>query len=251
MREYLAYLSVERGSSQKTIEAYRRDILDYQGFLEKRGVADVALIVRDDIVGYEADLIVRGYAPASIERHISALKGFHRFLVREGRTESNPAVTLRLPKVPSTLPDVLSIEQADMLLSQPFDTQPQGVRNRAMLEVLYGCGLRVSELVGLDLASLFLDEGFLRVIGKGNKERIVPVSGMAARALASYLEDGRPLLVRPYAKPTSAVFLNTRGGRLTRQSVHAVVASAGLFIGVANLHPHTLRHSFATHMLEG
>ena len=120
-----------------------------------------------------------------------------------------------------------------------------------MLEVLYGCGLRVSELCGLDLPDVVLDQGYLLVLGKGGKQRISPISGAAATALADYLENARPQLTKPYAKPTDAVFLNARGGRLTRQSVFKVVARAGLAIGVDNLHPHTLRHSFATHMLQG
>ena len=251
VQEYLAYLSIERGSSPKTIEAYGRDLRDYRGFLKKKGVSDIASVSRDDIIGYESDLIERGYAPASVERRISVLKGFHRFLVREGHTTKNPTDSVRLPKVPSTLPDVLSIAHMDTLLSQPFDKGSRGVRDQAILEILYGCGLRVSELIGLDLGDLFLDEGFMRVVGKGSKERVVPISGVAQGCLGQYLEDARPHLAKPYAKPTSAVFLNARGGRLTRQSVHGMVARAGRCIGVANLHPHTLRHSFATHMLEG
>lgn len=137
------------------------------------------------------------------------------------------------------------------MLSRPLDEGPLALRNQAILEVLYGCGLRVSECTGLDLGDAILEEGYLHILGKGNKERIAPISGAALRALRDYLERGRPELVRSYAKSTSAVFLNARGGRLTRQSVHSLVAEAGRFIGVANLHPHTLRHSFATHMLAG
>lgn len=251
IREYLAYLALERGSSPLTIEAYQRDLADYANFLENQNIAGLDEIVREVIVSYEGDLIAREYAPSSIERHISVLKGFHAFLVRENHTKHNPTDALNLPKVPETLPDVLSIEQVDALLSQPFSADERGKRDQAILEVLYGCGLRVSELVGLNLGDLFLDDGFVRVVGKGSKERISPISGMAERVLREYLADARPQLLKPYAKPTSAVFINARGGRLTRQSVHAIVACAGMFIGVSDLHPHTLRHSFATHMLEG
>lgn len=250
-REYLDYLRVERGSSTLTVTAYANDLKDYAAFLQERGVADVGEVDRDAVVAYEADLFSRGYAVSSIERRISVLKGFHRFLVREGHARRNPADTLQLPKAPERLPDVLSVEQVDDLLSQPLETGPLPLRNRALLEVLYGCGLRVSECAGLDLGDAVLDEGYLRIVGKGGKERVAPIAGAALRMLSDYLEKGRPELVRPYAKPTAAVFLNARGGRLTRQSVHAVVADAGRTIGVANLHPHTLRHSFATHMLEG
>lgn len=250
-REYLDYLRVERGSSPLTVTAYANDLKDYAAFLQERGVVDAGEVDRDAVVAYEADLFSRGYAVSSIDRRISVLKGFHRFLVREGRVRRNPADTLQLPKAPERLPDVLSVQQVDDLLSQPLESGPLPLRNRALLEVLYGCGLRVSECAGLDLGDAVLDEGYLRIVGKGGKERVAPIAGAARRLLSDYLEKGRPELVRPYAKPTAAVFLNARGGRLTRQSVHAVVADAGRTIGVANLHPHTLRHSFATHMLEG
>lgn len=250
-REYLDYLRVERGSSPLTVTAYANDLKDYAAFLQGRGVADADGVDRDAVAAYEADLFSRGYAVSSIERRISVLKGFHRFLVREGHARRNPADTLQLPKTPERLPDVLSVKQVDDMLSQQLEPGSLPLRNRALLEVLYGCGLRVSECAGLDLGDAVLDEGYLRILGKGGKERVAPIAGAALHALADYLERGRPELTKPYAKPTAAVFLNARGGRLTRQSIHAVVADAGRTIGVANLHPHTLRHSFATHMLEG
>lgn len=251
IREYLSYLSIERGSSPLTVSAYERDLKRYAAFLEAHGVLALDRIDRDAVLSFEADLIASGLAPSTVERSVSAIKGFHRFLVREGLAAKNPTASLRLPKVPATLPDVLSVEQVDRMLSRPFGDDACGLREKAILEVLYGCGLRVSELTGLDLGSLMLEEGFLRVVGKGSKERIAPIAGAAEAALRTYLESGRPQFVKPYAKPTPAVFLNARGGRLTRQSVHAIVARAGLAIGVENLHPHTLRHSFATHLLSG
>ncbi len=249
--DYLSFLRIERGSSPLTVSAYAADLKDYLLFLGKQERADAADVDRAVIVRYEADLVERGYATSTIDRHVSVLKGFHRFLVREGQARYNPADTLQLPKPPERLPDVLSISQMDALLSEPEDRQPRAVRDHAILEVLYGCGLRVSECSGLDLGDCLLDEGYLRIVGKGSKERIAPISGTALHALGDYLEGARLELLKPYAKRTSAVFLNARGGRLTRQSIHSLVAGAGLSIGVANLHPHTLRHSFATHMLEG
>ena len=251
IREYVAYLSIERGSSPHTISAYKRDLIRYAEFLVEQGILSLDRIDHDTVIAYEAQLVEARFAPATIERRMSVLKGFHRFLVRENMTAKNPTESLHLPKVPSALPDVLSIEQVDAILSQPLDDNGVGLRNRALLEVLYGCGLRVSELTGLDRGNVLLDEGFVRVLGKGGKERIAPIAGTAHEALSDYLKRGRNELVKPYAKPTAAVFLNARGGRLTRQSVHAVVAKAGLTIGVKNLHPHTLRHSFATHLLGG
>ena len=249
--EYLAYMRVERGASPLTVEAYAADLADYVTYLEEAGVFDLGQIDREQVVGYEADLAERGYAVTSVDRHISVLKGFHRFCVREGYTDANPAATVRLPKPPEKLPDVLSIDQVNALLDQLDDSTPTALRDRALLEVLYGCGLRVSECAGLNLLDCAFDEGYLRVVGKGNKERIAPIAGSARDALVAYLEQGRPELLKPYAPPTSAVFLNARGGRLSRQSIHKTVAKAGLTIGVKNLHPHTLRHSFATHLLAG
>ncbi len=249
--EYLSYLRVERGSSPLTIEAYSGDLADYRSFLDEAGVSELERVERETIVGYESDLHDRGYAVTSVDRHISVLKGFHRFCVREGFTEKNPTSTVKLPKPPSKLPDVLSIDQANRLLDSMVGDDPISLRNKAMLEVLYGCGLRVSECAGLDMLDCALSEGYLRVIGKGSKERIAPIGGCALEALVKYLNEGRPELARPQGKATSAVFLNARGGRLTRQSIHKIVAKAGAAIGVDDLHPHTLRHSFATHMLAG
>ena len=250
-REYLAHLRIERGSSPLTVSAYGADLRDYALFLKKKGIERIDDVDRSVVVAYEADLFGRNYAASTVDRHVSVVKGFHRFLVREGYTRRNPTDTLQLPKAPDRLPDVLSVAQVDAMLSEPLERTPIALRNRAILEILYGCGLRASECTGLDLGDLVLDEGYLRIFGKGSKERVSPISGAALRTLADYLEHGRPELTKPYAKPTAAVFLNARGGRLTRQSVHAIVADAGRAVGVENLHPHTLRHSFATHMLEG
>ncbi len=250
VREFLAYMAVEKGCSPATIEAYRYDMYDFMAFLLDRHITDVVDVVRAHIIAYEGDLASRGYAATSIERHISMLKGFFRFCVRENYISFDPLATLNLPKTTQTLPDVLSIDQVNKMLSFPYEEGPRGLRNRAIMEVLYGCGLRVSELCGLKLFDCLLDEGFIRVLGKGNKERIVPISGIAHGALAVYLEKGRCGLIR-VGCGCDAVFLNVRGMALSRQSVHALVAQRGLLIHVKNLHPHTLRHSFASHLLEG
>ena len=252
--EYLGHLSVERGASPHTIEAYRHDLGEYARFLdERRGVASLPEASRDDVTAYVSSLRVRGLAPSTVERRVAAVKGLHKFLVREGVTENHPTARLPLPKVPARLPDVLSIADVDALLGQPFPDSPAGLRDRAMLELLYGCGLRASELTGLDVNDVDLAEGFVRVFGKGGKERMVPVAGMAVHAMDAYLRNGRGYL-RPKASlrgvDGSAVFLNTRGGRISRQSVFTIVRTYGGRVGL-ELHPHTLRHSFATHMLEG
>ena len=248
--EFLAHLRVERGSSPLTVEAYGADLADYAAFLEEAGVRDVDRVDRDAVIAYEADLADRSYAVTSIDRHVSAVKSFHKFCVREEIAFANPAAGVRMPKPPDRLPDVLTIDQVNTLLDAQSGTDATSLRNRAILEVLYGCGLRVSECSGLDVGNCALEEGYLRVVGKGDKERVSPIAGCALAALTDYLQNGRDSFAKP-AKPTPAVFLNVRGGRLTRQSIHKIVAKAGLVIGVENLHPHTLRHSFATHLLAG
>lgn len=250
LKEYLNYVSVERGCSRNTVLAYGRDLRSYVLGLRDEGITLPDQVTRDRIEGHMSRLRASGLSIASIERAISAIKGFHRFMVAERITTAHPAADLPLPKKPSRLPDVISREQAAALLDQPFPETPAGQRDHAILEVLYGCGLRVSELCGLDLRRVMLDEQVLRVVGKGDKERVVPIVGTAARALDDYLEHWRSCLVSPRVS-NSAVFLNNRGRRLSRQSVHALVAKAGAVVGIDGLHPHALRHSFATHMLEG
>jgi integrase/recombinase XerD len=257
MREYVAeflgHLAVERGASTHTITAYRGDLEAYVSSLEVAGVRDPNAVTREDVSRFISQQRGRGLSPSTVERRVSAVKSFHRFLVREGVTENHPTARLPLPKVPERLPDVVSVEDVDRLLSQPFPDGPGGLRDRAILEVLYGCGLRVSELTGLDVGDLDASNGFLRVLGKGGKERLVPLAGLAVRATEAYLAGARPLL---HPKGTlrgvdpDAVFLNTRGGRISRQAVFGLVKRYGARVGL-DLHPHTLRHSFATHMLEG
>lgn len=252
--EYVTYLSVERGLSKASVEAYRRDLHDYFAFLHARGVDDLADIAREDITDYIEDLRRRDYAQSSIERHVAALKGFHKFCVREGIAKADLAASVPLPKKADRLPDAVTIDQIAALLDQPFEDSPAGLRDRAILEILYGCGLRVSELCSLGFANLLLDDELVRVRGKGGKERLVPLLGSARRALDEYLRDGRPYLhpkSNPRAQDPDAIFLNARGGRLTRRSVCKLVEAYGRNVRIEGLHPHTLRHSFATHLLEG
>ncbi len=248
-REYLDYLAIERGSSSNTVEAYGRDLDRYLAFLSDAGIARPEDVTRAAIEDHIAALTNVGLAPTSVERAVSAIKGFHRFMVADQITENHPTADLPLPAKPKHLPDVLSIEQARALLEQTFRETPLDQRDRAILEVLYGCGLRVSELCGLDQREVYLDDEMLRVFGKGSKERVVPIMGSAAAALGDYLVRWRPQLVGK--RLSGAVFLNARGGRISRQSVHAICERYGRLAGIEGLHPHTLRHSFATHMLEG
>jgi integrase/recombinase XerD len=251
--EFVGYLTVERGASSNTVAAYRRDLLLYAEALSTRGVTSPDAVRRDDVAAWIASMREAGAAPTTIERRVAAAKSFHRFLVREGITVNHPTASLPLPRTPQRLPDVVSIDDVDRLLSQPFPEGPVGHRDRAILETLYGCGLRASELAGLDLRDVDLGEGFLRVFGKGSKERVVPVAGAAVRALEEYVAHGRPFLRTKSGarrQDPDAAFLNVRGGRLTRATVHKLVHTYGGRVGL-DLHPHTLRHSFATHLLEG
>lgn len=242
-------LAFERGSSSHTVEAYGRDLERYVKALEEKGVTEPDDVTRPLIEEHLEHLAEEGYAPSSVERVLSAIKSFHRFMLQEEMSSVSPAAALPLPKKAERLPDVLSVRQALALLDQPFPKTAAGQRDRAIIEVLYGCGLRVSELTGLDVGAVSLEDEVVRVVGKGSKERLVPLMGSAHKALAEYLSDWRGELVS--SRSGAAVFLNVRGGRISRQSVFAIVERAGRVVGIDGLHPHTLRHSFATHMLQG
>lgn len=245
----MGYLAFERGSSSHTVEAYGRDLERYVKALEEKGVTEPDDVTRPLIEEHLEHLAEEGYAPSSVERALSAIKSFHRFMLQEEISSASPAAALPLPKKAERLPDVLSVRQALALLDQPFPKTAAGQRDRAIIEVLYGCGLRVSELTGLDVGAVSLEDEVVRVIGKGSKERLVPLMGSAHKALAEYLSDWRGELVS--SRSGAAVFLNVRGGRISRQSVFAIVERAGRVVGIDGLHPHALRHSFATHMLQG
>lgn len=251
--EYLVHLAVERNLSENTVAAYRRDLASYLGFLAERGVTAPDAVAKGDVDDFVAARREGGYASSSINRALSAVKGFHAFMARERITDAHPTATMRLPRKDDRLPDVISIEAARALLEQAFPETAAASRDRAELEILYGCGLRVSELCGLDVRDLYLDEEFVRVFGKGSKERLVPLMGTARTALLAYLDGPRTELARHnrLGPATNAVFLNKNGRRISRQSVHAMCERAGRAVGVEGLHPHTLRHSFATHMLAG
>ena len=248
--DFLDYLAIERGASPNTVEGYGRDLARYVAWLAEEGATDPAEVTVAQVEAHVAALSEVGLASASVERAVSAIKGFHRFMVAEQITANHPTADLPLPAKPRHLPQVLTREQVEALLDQPFPNTAAGQRDRAILETLYGCGLRVSELVGLDLRDILLEEEMLRVFGKGSKERIVPVLGSAKDALEDYLTRWRGKLASA-KKPSSAVFLNQRGGRISRQSAHAITERWGRYAGIEGLHPHTLRHSFATHLLEG
>lgn len=247
--EFLAYVAVERGLSVNTLDAYTRDLEGYLLWLNGKKITLPNQVTRSDVEEYIGSLRDLGMAPASVERHTAALRNFHKFMAVEQICESSPAEDLPTAARIQRLPDVISQEKAEELLDQPFPNSPLGIRDRAILELLYGCGLRVSELCDLEVRGVLLEDELLRVFGKGSKERVVPVLGSAYRALKTYLYEARSLLLKH--GQVSEVFVNARGGRISRQSVHKLVANYGRIVGIEGLHPHTLRHSFATHLLEG
>ena len=211
--DYLDYLQVERGLAANSVAAYARDTAAYLAFLSERNIVDPDCVTRADVEAFAAEKRDAGFASASIERALSAVKGFHRFMVSEGTAKNHPTAAVRLPKKEERLPDYISVEQRD----------------------------------------LYLDEGFVRVFGKGSKERLVPIGGTALERLRAYLSGPRIELAAhaSTARGVSAVFLNKNGGRISRQTAHAVCERYGRMVGIEGLHPHTLRHSFATHMLAG
>jgi integrase/recombinase XerD len=271
IQAYLDHLTVERGMSRHTVAAYRRDLLRYAGYLAEQGINDPSQVTGAMIGSYAARLREGVAAPegdgwveaplanASVARAVIAVRSLHRFLAAEGLTIDDPARSIRPPKPPRRLPKALSLEQVQAMLAAPTTDSEIGLRDAALLELLYGTGIRISEAVALDVdemdrlsrAGAGESTPGMRVLGKGGKERIVPVGSYARRALDAYLVRGRPALAAR-GRGTPALFVNARGGRLSRQSAWAVLRSVADKAGItADVSPHTLRHSYATHLLDG
>jgi integrase/recombinase XerD len=249
--DFLAYLELERGLSRNTLEAYRCDLLQFGEFLDRRGVS-VAETTHGDLAAFLSELA--GTPPpkvaATLGRKVACLRSFYRYLRREGTIEHDPTAELRGPPKTQRLPRVLSREEVLALLSQPTGTEPLALRDRALLELMYACGLRVSEAIGLELGDVDLEEAILCARGKGSKERLVPIGRQAVAALRAYCRRGRPALLG--AKVESRLFLNNRGSPLTRQGLYKIVQRYARGAGLQErMSPHTLRHSFATHLLAG
>lgn len=252
--DFLAYLELERGLSRNTLEAYRCDLAQYGEFLERRG-ATVLRAQHGDIAAFLSELAAGGegrrpVAPTTLGRKVAALRSFYRYLRREGTIEHDPTAELRGPRKPQRLPKVLSRDEVNRLLQQPRGAGPLVQRDRALLELMYACGLRASEAVDLDLADLDLEDGLLRARGKGSKERIVPVGRQALAAVRLYCQGARHELLGN--RPGSRLFLNRRGSGLTRQGLYKIVQGHAAGAGLSEkMSPHTLRHTFATHLLAG
>jgi integrase/recombinase XerD len=247
--DFLAYLEFERGLSRNTLDAYRTDLLQYGRFLEERKVYALEAAPAD-VADFLESLARGGSSPATIHRKSACLRSFYRHLRRDGLLDTDPTATLSTPRRSRKLPQVLTRGEIEKLLAQPRGTEPASLRDRALLELMYACGLRASEAIGLELLDVDVDEGVLRARGKGSKERIVPIGQAALRALRIYLERGRPGLVKGIAEPH--LFVNFRGGKLTRQGLYKIVRRHAQTAGLADrMSPHTLRHTFATHLLAG
>ena len=252
--DFLAYLELERGLSRNTLQAYRSDLQQFGEFLSRRAVDPLA-VAPGDLRAYVSDLANgSGHrvaaAPATLQRKIACLRSFYRHLRREQILESDPTSELRAPRSRARLPKVLSRDEVAHLLAQPRGSSPTALRDRALLETMYACGLRASEAITLELGQLDLQGGIVRARGKGSKERIVPIGSKAIQALRAYLEKGRPRLVGLREEPR--VFLNARGGGLSRQGLYKIVQRHARTAGLARrMSPHTLRHTFATHLLAG
>jgi len=250
--DFLAYLEFERGLSRNTLEAYRSDLLQYGRFLTKRGrgaldaqSADVAAFLAA-LAGSDGGVA----SPATIHRKAACLRSFYRHLRREGIVDADPTAGVAAPRRGRRLPRVLTRGEVGRLLAAPTGSQPTDLRDLALLELMYACGLRASEAIGLEVADVDLEDHFLRARGKGSKERVIPVGRAAGDAITRYLQRGRPALVGAGAE--AHLFVNFRGGSLTRQGLYKIVRRHAVSAGLAeHMSPHTLRHTFATHLLAG
>ena len=249
LEHYSHYLSVERGLARNTLESYRRDLKKLFIFLEKEKVTSPAKINRSLITRYLLALKEEGRAPSTISRNVASIRSFFNFLVHEDLLEDNPAQLVKAPRIEKKLPRVLTAKEVDRLLRQPRDDSRTGLRDKAMLELLYASGIRVSELVSLNVADFSPEVGYLRCRGKGMKERIVPIGSVAVNYVGEYLFNCRPKMLK--LNDDKALFLNHHGRRLTRQGFWKILKKYARQSKIGGeITPHTLRHSFATHLLE-
>lgn len=249
LEEFFDYLTVEKGLAANTLLAYQRDLKKYWAFCQKAGYSSWEQVTLEEINLFLAELRQKGLNPKSLSRQIVSLRNFHRFLVEEERVPHDPTVNLDSPRPWKKLPYFLSLEEVDRLLAAPDRSTPLGQRDQAMLDCLYATGLRASELVNLGLQDLNLSAGFLRCLGKGSKERLVPLGSQALASMKNYLDGTRPSLAKGKLSPH--VFLSQQGEKMTRQGFWKILKKYALKVGIGKkVSPHVLRHSFATHLLE-
>ena len=248
LQEFLNYLTVEKGLAENSTLAYKSDLVRYIDYLEnKKKIASFEKVKHDDIVDYLSTLKEQEFAASSISRNVAVIKSFHQFLAQEELVKNVPTAYLLFPKVGKKLPHILSVDEVKSILSRPCGDLPAIRRDKAVLEIMYGAGLRATELTSLDVLDVDLKSGYLRCYGKGSKERIVPLGNYGVEAVREYLPK-RDLLVQK--TNSTALFVNSRGKRLTRQTVYNIVKKYSERAGFKDVHPHLLRHSFATHLLE-
>jgi integrase/recombinase XerD len=251
IREYLASLKLERNLSDNTIASYKNDLSTLLNFLKDSGIDDPSQIKSKLLNDFFGVLTKLGLSSRSSARYYSSVKGFFAYLYSSGYIELNAMEKVSAPKVSKSLPNVLNINEIESILSGPDVSKKLGLRDKALLETFYACGLRVSELINLKISDMFLNEEMIRVFGKGSKERFVPIGSSAIKWIDEYLKNSRPLLEKR-AKSQHILFLNNRGTRLSRMGIWKIVSNYATLAGIKKeVHPHTFRHSFATHLLEG
>ncbi len=249
--EYLAVLKLEKNLAENTIESYRSDITNLFQFLENYNISDPQQIKYEHLSDFFKFLREAGLSNTSASRYHSSLKGFFLYLFQSGYITQNPVEKIPAPKLSHKLPSVLTINEIDAILSQPDISNKFGLRDKALLELFYACGLRVSELINIKISNLYFREEVIRVFGKGSKERLVPIGSSAVNWITEYLKTSRPLLEKK-GKSENYLFLNSRGTKLSRMGVWKIVDRYVKEAGIdKEVHPHTFRHSFATHLLEG
>ncbi|TNJ67373.1 site-specific tyrosine recombinase XerD [Paenibacillus hemerocallicola] len=250
LHNFIHYLTVERGLAHNTLESYERDLIHYLGYIDKQGVRSLEETGKFHIVQYLQELKQLGRAPATLSRNIVSIRAFYQYLVRERLIVQDPSVHMETPKLEKRLPKVLTVEEVERLLDAQETTAAAGMRDKAMLELLYATGIRVSELISLNVGDVNIEMGFIHCTGKGSKERIVPLGRIAAVWLSQYIESARLHLLRQ-EKSEEALFINHLGTRLTRQGFWKIMKRYAREAGIdKEITPHTLRHSFATHLLE-
>ncbi|MEK6756911.1 MAG: tyrosine recombinase, partial [Bacteroidota bacterium] len=250
IQRYFDFLRLEKGVTQHTLHSYQFDLAKYRSFLVKHNLTSAILITQEDVSDFLKELSQGGLSPRSIARILSAVRGFHRFLVGEGIHPDDPTEDIDAPKRSRTLPEVLSVPEIDSILKQPDTGERLGIRDRAILEMLYATGIRVSELTDLKRSNLMFDDELILVFGKGQKERLVPIGKSAVEWVTRYQKEVRIHLSR-MGRSHDVLFLNFRGGKLSRAAIRDMVAKYARAAGIRKqVHPHTFRHSFATHLLE-
>ena len=250
LERFLTSMTQDKGLSANTIDAYRRDLLRYLQTLVKQDIESLEEVRHEHVSHLLHLLSDAGLSPSTMARNLTSIKRFHQFLLLQGALQHDPTDSLEAPKLERKLPDFLTVGEVERLMEAPDLSEPLGLRDRAILELLYATGLRVSELIALARRALLLDSSLVRVVGKTQHGRLVPIGRQAIFYVERYLRDGRAHLARPESDET--VFLNSRGGPLSRMSIWKIISTAGEKVGLEkDVSPHTLRHSFATHLLEG